>query len=78
MPTYTFSYLFIAISFLSANGAYAVLHFSKQEKIDRQFKFADNFLVDRDIFGEYLLNEMAIKVTRDAFIQTRINTPFLS
>ena len=74
----TFSYLFIAISFLSANGAYAIHYFSKQEKIDRQFKFADNFLVDRDIFGEYLLNEMAVKVSRDAFIQTRINTPFLN
>ena len=74
----TFSYLFIAISFLSSNGAYAIFYFSKQEKIDRQFRFADNFLVDRDIFGEYLLNEMAIKVSRDAFIQARINTPFLN
>ena len=74
----TFSYLFIAISFLSGNGAYAIHYFSKQEKIDRQFKFADNFLVDRDIFGEYLLNETAVKVGRDVFIQTRISTPFLN
>jgi len=74
----TFSYLFIAISFLSANGAYAIYDFSRREKIDSQFKFADNFLVNRDIFGEYLLHETALRVSRDAFIQTRINTPFLN
>lgn len=74
----TFSYLFIAISLLSANGAYAIFHFNMAEKIERQFRFAANFLVDRDIFGEYLLNEMSGKVERDAFIQTRINTPFLN
>jgi signal transduction histidine kinase len=74
----TFSYLFIAISFLSANGAYAIRSFSMQERIDNQFRFADNFLIDRDIFGEYLLRETANKIAGDAFIQTRINIPFLS
>jgi len=74
----TFSYLFIAIFFLSANGAYAIQYFSRQEKIDSQFKFADNFLIDRDIFGEYLLHETALKIAKDVFIQTRINTPFLN
>jgi len=74
----TFSYLFIAISFLSANGAYAVRTFSIRERIDNQFRFADNFLIDRDIFGEYLLSETAARIAKDAFIQTRINIPFLS
>ena len=74
----TFSYLFIAIFFLSSNGAYAIHYFSRQEKINNQFKFADNFLIDRDIFGEYLLHETAIKIENDAFIQTRLNTPFLN
>ncbi len=74
----TFSYLFIAIFFLSANGAHAIQYFSRQEKIESQFRFADNFLIDRDIFGEYLLDATAKKVESDAFIQTRINTPFLN
>lgn len=74
----TFSYLFIAISFLSANGAYAIRSFSMQERVDNQFRFADNFLIDRDIFGEYLLRETANKIAKDVFIQTRINIPFLS
>ncbi|MDH4297772.1 MAG: hypothetical protein OEV74_15950, partial [Cyclobacteriaceae bacterium] len=74
----TFSYLFIAIFFLSSNGAYAIHYFSRQEKINNQFKFADDFLVNRDIFGEYLLHETAIKIENDAFIQSRLSTPFLN
>ena len=74
----TFSYLFIAIFLLSANGAYAIQHFSRQEKIASQFKFADDFLIDRDVFGEYLLNETALKIANDIFIQTRVSTPFLN
>lgn len=74
----TFSYLFIAISFLSANGAYAIHEFGRQEQIDSQFRFADNFLIDRDIFGEYLLHDTGQKISQDVFIQTRINNPFLS
>ncbi len=74
----TFSYLFISIFLLSANGAYAVQHFSRQETINSQFKFADDFLIDRDVFGEFLLNETAMKISNDVFIQFRINTPFLN
>jgi len=74
----TFSYLFIAIFFLSSNGAYAIHYYSRQEKINNQFKFANDFLIDRDVFGEYLLHETAVKIADDAFIQTRINTPFLN
>lgn len=74
----TFSYLFIAISILSANGAYAIHVFGRQEQIDNQFRFADNFLIDRDIFGEYLLQETGYKISGDVFIQMRINNPFLS
>ena len=74
----TFSYLFIAIFFLSSNGAYAIQHFGREEKIHSQFKFANDFLIDRDVFGEYLLRETALKIASDAFIQTRINTPFLN
>ncbi|MEJ1237847.1 ATP-binding protein [Chryseolinea sp. T2] len=74
----TFSYLFIAISILSANGAYAIREYGRQEQIDNQFRFADNFLIDRDIFGEYLLHETGHKIAEDVFIQMRINNPFLS
>ena len=73
----TFTYLFVSIFFLSANGAYAIQRFTQKEKIDAQFRFASTFLVDRDIFAEYLLNEAGGKIANDAFTQTRIMSPFL-
>jgi two-component system nitrogen regulation sensor histidine kinase NtrY len=73
----TFSYLFVGIFFLSLNGAYAIQYFSHREKIAEQFRFANSFLVDRDVFGEYLLHEAYLKIANDAFTQTRIITPFL-
>ena len=73
----TFAYLFASIFFLSANGAYAIQYFTHKEKIENQFRFASTFLIDRDIFAEYLLNEASEKIANDAFVQTRIMSPFL-
>jgi signal transduction histidine kinase len=74
----TFVYLFVSIFFLSTNGAYAVGFFEHKEKIENQFRFASNFLIDRDPFGEYLLEETAEKISHDAFSQIRIASPILS
>ena len=74
----TFVYLFVSIFFLSTNGAYAIHAYEHQEKIQDQFRFASNFLIDRDYFGEYLLNETAEKISQDAFSQISIASPFLS
>lgn len=74
----TFTYLFISLFFLSLNGAYAMHLFSKKEKLNNQFRFARNFLIDRDYFGEYLLRELSEKVSNDVFIQSRVATPFLT
>ncbi len=73
----TFAYLFVSIFFLSANGAWAIQYFTDKEKIDAQFRFASTFLIDRDIFAEYLLNDASGKIADDIFIQTRIMSPFL-
>jgi two-component system, NtrC family, nitrogen regulation sensor histidine kinase NtrY len=73
----TFAYLFIAIFCLAVNGAYCIHFFSNREKIENQFRFANNFLIDRDIFGEYLLHEASLKIANDALTQTRITSPFL-
>jgi signal transduction histidine kinase len=73
----TFAYLFVSIFFLSATGAYAIQYFTRKEKIENQFRFASTFLVDRDIFAEYLLNDASQKIGSDAFIQARIMSPFL-
>jgi two-component system nitrogen regulation sensor histidine kinase NtrY len=73
----TFAYLFLAILCLSVNGSYAVQSLTYHQKIEDQFRFANNFLIERDIFGEYLLHEVSEKVGNDAFIQSRLGSPFL-
>ncbi|HEY3405624.1 MAG TPA: histidine kinase dimerization/phospho-acceptor domain-containing protein, partial [Ohtaekwangia sp.] len=72
----TFAYLFVAVFFMAANSAFGVQYFSRKEKIENLFRFATNFLIDRDYFGEYLLAETSRKVSEDVFIQTRIASPF--
>ncbi len=74
----TFAYLFTTIFFLSANGAYCIYNFSRIEMTKQQFRFANNFLIDRDNFGEYLLHETLHRIGSDAFIQSRIVSPFLN
>lgn len=74
----TFTYLFVTVFCLSLNGAYAFHHFGQREKIANQFRFARNFLIDRDYFGEYLLSDLSRKIADDQFIQSRVATPFLS
>jgi signal transduction histidine kinase len=74
----TFAYLFTTVFFFSANAAYGIQYFSHKEKIEDQFRFASNYLVDRDVFGEYLLAEAAREIAADAFIQTRLTSVFLS
>jgi two-component system nitrogen regulation sensor histidine kinase NtrY len=73
----TFVYLFITVFCFSINGCYAIYHFNEREKIENQFRFANNFLIDRDYFSEYLLNEVSMKIQRDAFIRSRMSSPFL-
>lgn len=74
----TFAYLFAAIVGFSLNSTLSIQHHSRKEKVEGQFRFAGNFLIDRDYFGEYLLKEVAAKIGRDAFIQTRMTSPFLN
>lgn len=74
----TFTYLFVTTFFFSLNSAFAIYHFSRIEKIESQFRFARNFLIDRDYFAEYLLRELSTQISNDAFILHRLNTPFLS
>ncbi len=74
----SFAYLFAFVFFTSLNGAYCVKYFSEREKTENQFRFATNFLIDRDNFGEYLLHETSLKVQRDGFIKLRMSSPFFS
>lgn len=74
----TFTYLFVSIFVMASNAAYAMHLFSWQEKIGNMFRFGSNYIVDRDYFAEYLLDELSKKISNDVFIKSRVATPFLS
>jgi two-component system, NtrC family, nitrogen regulation sensor histidine kinase NtrY len=74
----SFAYLFVCVIALSINGVIAIDYFEEKRAANNQFSFAENILSERDYFGEYLLQESASKIARDAFVQTRMASPFLS
>lgn len=74
----TFLYLFLAVSAYSIQGALSVERFVEEERIESQFRFASSYLIGRDVFAEYLLNESSRRIAKDAYIQSRLASPFLS
>jgi two-component system nitrogen regulation sensor histidine kinase NtrY len=73
----TFAYLFVAVLCLSWNGMFAIRHYEQQTSLRQQFRFANNFLLERDNFGEYLLHEAAQRISNDVFIQRTMASPLL-
>ncbi|HEU5292929.1 MAG TPA: hypothetical protein VFU05_19920, partial [Cyclobacteriaceae bacterium] len=73
----TFIYFFVAVICFSINGMFAIRHFEQQGNFQNQVRFASSFLDERDYFGEYLLFEATQRISSDAFIQSRIASPFL-
>lgn len=74
----TFLYLFFATATFATQGALSIQRFVMKKRVESQFKFASGYLIDRDVLAEYLLNESLRKIPTDAFIQTRLASPFLS
>lgn len=73
----TFVYFFIAVGCFAFSGAYTIGYFENHRKAENQQRFAENFLVERDYFGEYLMREAADKIAKDAFIQGRLTNPLV-
>lgn len=74
----TFSYLFLVIIAFVLNTSSSVYSLSNERERENQWRFAESYLTDRDSFGEFLLNDLSTKLGADAFIQTRLASPFLS
>jgi|JI10StandDraft_1071094.scaffolds.fasta_scaffold00481_28 two-component system nitrogen regulation sensor histidine kinase NtrY len=74
----SFLYFFLALLAFGAQSAWSIMRFSEEEKIESQFRFAASYLIDRDVMAEYLLNESRKRISTDAFIQSRMASPFLS
>lgn len=74
----TFFYFLLILFFFALQGALSIRRFTNEERISSQYRFANEFLVGRDFFGEFLLNETVSKIKEDPFIQTSLANPFLS
>lgn len=78
MESITFIYFFVVIVALGVQHGLSVRHFEEEKRAESQFKFASDYLIGHDVLGEYLLNENAKRIRKDAFIQSRLNNPFLT
>ncbi len=74
----TFFYFILIIFFFALQGTFSIRRFTNEERISSQYRFANEFLVGRDFFGEFLLSETVSKIKEDPFIQTSLANPFLS
>ncbi|QOI98649.1 MAG: HAMP domain-containing histidine kinase [Flammeovirgaceae bacterium] len=74
----TFGYFLIAVLAFAAVTFSAVARFGTKDQVRNQLQFASDFLLERDNFGEYLLDEASKKIETDAFIQARLSGPFSS
>lgn len=74
----TFLYVFVSLVAFAVQGSVSIRRFVEEERIDSQFRFASQYLIDRDVMAEHLLHETADRVKSDAFIQSRLANPLLN
>jgi nitrogen fixation/metabolism regulation signal transduction histidine kinase len=68
----SFLYLFTCALISAITGALAAYDIKQIDTLDNKQKFANQLLVDNDVLGEYLLNEIAQKIKEDKFIKNRL------
>lgn len=68
----SFLYVFTGALVSAVAGAVAAYHMKQINTLDSKQKFANQLLIDNDVFGEYLLNEAAEKIQQDLFIKNRL------
>jgi signal transduction histidine kinase len=74
----TFLYLIFAILCFGVQASLCNERFTAERTAGFQYRFGLNFLVERDVLGEYLLNEGASRIGQDPFIQSGLSNPFVS
>jgi len=76
MFTRVFSLILLGLVIFSFQAALTIRMLSMERQQKAMFKFGNSFLIERDILGEYLLDQVVTKVENDAFIQQQVLTPF--
>lgn len=71
-------YLVFSLTVFSIHHSLAIREFQEERLVRDQFRYAKDFLTERDVLGEYLLDQARQRIARDPFIQTRMASPFFS
>jgi len=71
-------YLTFSLTLLSIHHSLAIRGFHQERLVRDQFRYAKDFLAERDVLGEYLLDRVRDRISQDPFIQTRMASPFFS
>ncbi len=74
----SFLYFLLISVALAIQGALSIQQFNTERRIQDQYKYGNNFLIGRDVLGEFLMNESVGRIGRDPFIQSRLANPFIS
>lgn len=73
-----FIYLTFSLSIFSIQNAWAGKVFFTERQIQDQISFGKDFLVERDVLGEYLMDEVRQHLEKDQLIQIRLTTPLFN
>ncbi len=73
-----FIYLICSLTVFSIHHSLAVRMFHTERQVQDQFRYAKNFLTERDVLGEYLLDQARERIQQDQFIKTRMASPFFT
>ncbi|NHE58511.1 sensor histidine kinase [Cyclobacterium plantarum] len=74
----TFLTFFFACLIGAVISGAASFHHQRNDEVRSKQKFANNIMLDRDVMGEFLLEEIMDRIRSDLFIQNRIADPLLS
>ncbi len=78
-PSYLSLLYFISILIISALiSSYSIISLEKFQTIDDLFDYANQNLIEDDVFAEYLIDETVKKVNQDPFISNWMTSPFVS
>ncbi len=73
-----FIYLIFSLTVFSIHHSLAVRMFHGERQVRDQFRYAKDFLTERDVLGEYLLDQARQRIEEDQFIKTRMASPFFT
>lgn len=71
-----FSFVLLALLIFSTQAALTIRMLSLERQHKAMVRYGNSFLVERDVLGEYLLDQATSTIASDVFIQNQLTNPF--